>query len=115
MEEKGNGVVTGAILLTAGVLIGAGVALLLAPQSGKATRKDIARYAKKAKRKAEGVIEEFAESVSGMVDGLGDRAAGILDEGKDLAHDAKKGLVHAIEEGQKRLEHQRARVSKLIA
>jgi len=115
MDRNGNSVMTGTLLLAAGVLIGAGAALLLAPQSGKATRKDIARYAKNARRKAEGVVGEFTDSVSGMVDAVGDKAEDILDKGKDLSHEAKKELIGAIEDGRKKLERQRAKLEKLIA
>ncbi len=115
MERRENSIATGTLLLMAGALLGAGIALLLAPQSGKKTRRDIARYAKKAKRRAEGVVEDFADSVSGMVDKVGDRAADILDKGKDLAYDAKKEVLHVIEDGQRKLEKQRAKLEKLIA
>lgn len=115
MEYRENSLITGTLLLAAGALLGAGIALLLAPQSGKKTRRDIARYAKKAKRRAEGVVEDFADSVSGMVDEVGDRAADILGKGKDLAHDAKKEVLHVIEDGQRKLEKQRAKLEKLIA
>ncbi|OGP77467.1 MAG: hypothetical protein A2Z13_01555 [Deltaproteobacteria bacterium RBG_16_64_85] len=114
MESRENSVIAGTLLLAAGALLGAGVALLLAPQSGMDTRKAIVRYAKKAGRKAEGVVEEFADAVSKMVDAVGDKAEDILGMGKDLAHDAKKELIAAIEEGQKRLEMQKARLEKLI-
>jgi gas vesicle protein len=115
MGRRENGVVAGTLLLTAGALLGAGVALLLAPRSGKDTRKEILRYAKKAGRKAEGVVGEFADTVSEMVDAVGGKADDILDQGKDLAHDAKKELIGVLEEGQKKLEKQRARLEKLIA
>lgn len=115
MEHKGSGIGTGTLLLVAGALLGAGVALLLAPKSGRETRKDIARYAKKAGRRAEGVVGDFAESVSGMVEEVGSRAADILDKGKDMARDKKKELLHVIEDGQKRLERERAKLEKLIA
>lgn len=115
MERKGNGVGTGALLLTAGALIGAGAALLLAPQSGKDTRKDIARYAKKAKRGAEGVVGEFTDSVSGMVEAVGDKAEDILGKGKDLTLETKKELIGAIEEGRKQLDRQRVKLEKMIA
>jgi gas vesicle protein len=101
--------------LTAGALLGAGVALLLAPQSGKDTRKNLARYAKKTGRKAEGVVGEFADSVSSMVDAVGEKAEGILGQGKGLASDAKKELIGVLEEGQRKLEKQRTRLEKLIA
>ena len=115
MERKGNGVGTGALLLTAGAMIGAGAALLLAPQSGKDTRKDIARYAKKAKRGAEGVVGEFTDSVSGMVEAVGDKAEDILGKGKDLTLETKKELIGAIEEGRKQLDRQRVKLEKMIA
>ena len=115
MEHKENGVALGTLLLAAGAILGAGVALLLAPQSGKDTRKNIVRYAKKARSGAEGVVEDFAESVSEMVDAVGDKAEDILVRGKDLAHDAKKELIGAIVEGQKKLEKQKARLEKMIA
>lgn len=115
MEHKGNGVAAGTLLLAAGALIGAGAALLLAPQSGKETRKDIARYAKKAKRGAEGVVGEFTDSVSGMIDAVGDRAEDILGKGKDLTLETKKELIGAIEEGRKKLERQKVKLEKLIA
>lgn len=111
MGHKGNGIFTGTLLLTAGTILGAGVALALAPKTGKETRKDFFRYGKKARKEA----EDFADTVSGMVDAVGDRAEDILDKGKDLAHDAKKELIGAIEEGQRKLEKQRVRLEKLIA
>jgi gas vesicle protein len=111
MGHRGNGAFTGALLLTAGTILGAGVALALAPQSGKDTRKDIFRYGKKARKEA----EDFADTVSGMVDAVGDKAEDILEKGKDLAYDAKKELIGAIAEGQKKLGKQRTRLEKLIA
>jgi len=115
MGHRENGVAAGTLLLAAGAILGAGVALLLAPQSGRDTRTDILRYAKKARNGAGGVVEDFADTVSGMVDAVGDKAEDILDKGKDLAYDAKKELIGAIAEGQKKLEKQRARLEKMIA
>ena len=41
MEDKEKKAVAAALLILAGGIVGAGVALLLAPQSGQRTRKDI--------------------------------------------------------------------------
>lgn len=114
MSENNNSIKAGALMLIAGGLLGAGVALLFAPQSGKKTRKDISRFAKKSKHRAEEIIDDFSDNVSDMVDSLSDKATDILDQGKDMAYDAKKKLLKAIEEGQDKLEKQRARLSKLI-
>ena len=104
----------GGIMLVAGGLLGAAAALLLAPQSGKKTRRDIARYSRKVKRQAEDVVDEFAGNVQGMMEDIGERAEDILDKGKDLAHEAKVELIKIIDEGQAKLEKQKARLAKII-
>ena len=109
-----NNKVAGALMLIAGGIIGAGIALLFAPQSGKATRKDIVRCAGRAKRRAEDIVEDFSDNVSKMVEAAGETAEDILDRGKDLAYETKKDLLKAFEKGQEKLEKQRSRLAKLI-
>ena len=114
MADENNRITSGALMLIAGGIIGAGLALLFAPQSGKRTRKDIARLARKTKYKAEDIVDDFVDAVSDMADAVGEKAGDILDQGRDVAHDAKKELLRAIENGQEKLEKQRARLAKLI-
>jgi gas vesicle protein len=114
MADRENSYMVGGLMLLAGGILGAGIALLFAPQSGKKTRRDIARYAKKAKHKAEDAVDEFSSNLHDVVDSLGDKAEELLDKGKDLAYDAKKEILRSFEEGQARLEKQKARLSKLI-
>ena len=57
--EKESGI--GSLLL--GIALGAGVALLFAPQSGQDTRRGIARSA----RRAQDAAQDFVEDVSGTV------------------------------------------------
>ena len=101
-------------MLLAGGIIGAGIALLYAPQSGAKTRKDIARYTKRARRKGEEAVEDFTDQVTDMAEAVGDRASEILEKGKDLAYGAKKSVLRAIEEGEARLVKERARLAKII-
>jgi gas vesicle protein len=114
MAENDNRTIVGALMLVAGGIIGAGVALLFAPQSGERTRRDITRYSKKVRRKAEEVVEDFADSVSDMVETVSEKAEDLLDKGRDMSYEAKKELVKVIEEGQERLEKQRAKLMKLV-
>jgi len=117
MSNKENTAMVGALMLLAGGILGAGVALLYAPQSGEKTRKDITRYTKKARRRtreAVEAVEDFTEQVSEMAEAVGERAADILEKGKDMAYGAKKGLLKAIEEGEERLSKERARLTKMI-
>ena len=59
VERQGGGV--GSLFL--GLALGAGLALLLAPQSGEETRRAIARRARRAQEAA----QDFVEDVSGTV------------------------------------------------
>ena len=117
MPQRENNAMIGALMLLAGGILGAGVALLYAPQKGDKTRRDLSRYAKKARRRTEDAVEkveDFSEQVTEMAEAVGERAAEILDKGKDMAYGAKKGLLRAIEEGESRLEKQRSRLMKMI-
>jgi|ERR1039457_2375345 gas vesicle protein len=114
MPDNNNNAMVGALLLVAGGIIGAGLALLYAPQSGERTRKDITRYSRKVRRKAEGVVDEFADTVSVMVETVAEKAEDLLEKGKDMAYEAKKELVKVIEDGQVQLEKQRVRLVKLV-
>jgi len=117
MANKDNNAVVGALMLMAGGIIGAGIALMYAPQSGEKTRKDMVRYAKRARRKGEEAVEaveDFSDQVTGMAEAVGERASEILDKGKDMAYGAKKGLLRAIADGEARLEKERSRLAKMI-
>jgi len=117
MCERDNNVMVGTLMLLAGGILGAGLALMYAPQSGEKTRKDLGRYAKKARRRTEEAVEaveDFTDQVADMAEAVGERASEILEKGKDMAYGAKKGLLKAIQDGEARLEKERARLSKMI-
>ena len=114
MDESDNKVMMGALLVLAGAILGAGVALLVAPQSGKETRRDITKYARKTRRKVEGVAGEVAESVADMADAVEEKAEELLDKGKDLAKESRQAVLDALEEGQERIGRQRDRLAKLL-
>ena len=114
MAQKESSPMADALKLVGGGIVGAGLALLLAPQPGKKTRKDIVRYAKTVGGKTNEAVYEFAESIDDFVDTVGNKAAGILHNGKEMTHEAKKELLSAIEKGQEKLEKQKSRLVHLI-
>jgi gas vesicle protein len=61
IEERGSDV--GTFLF--GVALGAGVALLMAPRTGEQTRAVLRRNAESARVRAQGVVEQVADRVSG--------------------------------------------------
>ena len=100
--------VAGAFLL--GGLIGAGIALLYAPKSGRETRKDISKAAKRVKRDAVELVEDTIQSVDEFVGNVKDRTSDIIDRGVELSDSAKKEVVKSLEYGQKIIEKQRKRI-----
>jgi gas vesicle protein len=116
-NREGNNATIGALMLLAGGILGAGLALLYAPQTGEKTRKELVRFGKKTRkrtREAVDAVEDFSEHVTDMAEAVGERASEILEMGKDMAYSAKKGLLKAIQEGESRLEKERSRLSKMI-
>ena len=73
-ERNGNGVSSlGSVLLPlfVGGMVGAGVALLFAPESGRKTRKKVRHLAEDALEKAEGCIEQAKDAVTSVVEKTG--------------------------------------------
>jgi len=93
-----------------GGLIGAGIALLYAPKSGRETRKDIAKAARKVKKEAVEIVEDTIESVNEFVSDVKDKAGDIIERGVELSDGAKKELVRSLEHGQKIIEKQKKRI-----
>ncbi len=85
MEENGSrgvGSVISSFFL--GGLIGAGVALLLAPKAGSETREQIRGFAGSAKEKADDYYGQVKEAVTSTLE----NARGLLDDKKRLINDA---------------------------
>ncbi|MGD0885960.1 MAG: YtxH domain-containing protein [Thermodesulfovibrionales bacterium] len=93
-----------------GGLLGAGIALLYAPKSGRETRKDISKAARRVKRDAVELVEDTIESVNEFVDDVKDRTSDIIERGIELSEGAKKEIVKTFEHGQKVIEKQKRRV-----
>lgn len=112
-KQKNRRVAAGALLLVAGGIIGAGAALLFAPQSGRRTRRDISRCAQKVKARADEKMEDIAVGISDLVETVGEKTDDLVEKGKDLAGDARKELIRLIEDGASALEKFRARLRRM--
>ena len=102
----------GAVLI--GGLIGAAIALLYAPQSGRETRKDIKRAARRAKNYSTDLIEDTIDDVNVLVKDLRARASEIADQGADLTDKAKKEIIATLEQGQKAIEKQKQKFTEAL-
>lgn len=113
MEDRDKKVAAAALLMVAGGIVGAGLALLWAPQSGQRTRRDISRYAKRAKTRADEAVEDLTTNISDLVETIGEKTDELVEKGKDVAGSARKDLVRLIEEGTSRLEKFRTKLSRM--
>lgn len=74
MSEQGKQVAKVAAMIAGGAVVGAGIGLLFAPQSGAETRRDIGRYARKAQVQA----TRWGRAVQSGVKDVVDRSRGLI-------------------------------------
>jgi gas vesicle protein len=98
METK-NEKLNGALLFVAGSLIGAGLALLLAPQSGRRTRRDIVHLGKMAKKKSEQIQLEMRRALDNLVDDISERMQEGMDRSREWTEQTTQGVVQALNSG----------------
>jgi gas vesicle protein len=94
-NEKLNGVG----LFLAGGLVGAVLALILAPQSGKKTRRDLVRLGKRAKLESERIQMEMSHAIEDLVDDVSDRVQEGLDRGREWTDKTTQGVLTALSAG----------------
>jgi gas vesicle protein len=112
MEQDDVKKIAGAFLL--GGFIGAAVALLYAPKSGRETRKDIARTARKVKKETVHLVEDAVDSINDFAGEVKDKVSDVIEQGKDLSDNAKKEILRNLEQGQKVIEKQKKRIVEAL-
>ncbi|MDI6801323.1 MAG: YtxH domain-containing protein [Thermodesulfovibrionales bacterium] len=90
MRNDESGFSAGSVLLSflLGGMVGAGLALLLAPQSGQETRKKIREFADDVRDKATDYVGHAKEKVTSVVE-----------KGKDVFEEKKSAVTAAFEAG----------------
>jgi gas vesicle protein len=113
VERREGGAGIGALII--GLALGAGIALLLAPQSGEETRRVIAKRA----RRAQEVAQDFVEDMSGTVADKFNNVRATVGERIEAtfeALDAKKRQVsNAVEAGRAAARQTRGELEHRIA
>ncbi len=102
MSDDNNGFSTSSVFLAfvLGGLVGAGIALLMAPQSGKETREKIKDLADDIKEKAADYAGQIKGKVTSAVDG-----------GKEFFEEKKSLVTAAIEAGKEAYEKEKEKQS----
>ena len=83
-----------------GGLVGAAVALMLAPKSGRDSREQVRGYA----RRAEEQVQELAEKATDLMDQA-------VDKGHEFVQEKKMVLAEAVEAGRTAMHRERERLS----
>ncbi|PKL51998.1 MAG: hypothetical protein CVV37_03430 [Nitrospira bacterium HGW-Nitrospira-1] len=100
---RDDGYSSGSVLLSflLGGVVGAGLALLFAPQSGRETRQKIMDLTEEAKKKSTESAHQAKEKISSMVE-----------EGKGFYDEKKSILKSAVEAGKEAYEKEKEKYAK---
>jgi gas vesicle protein len=98
-----------------GLAVGAGLALLFAPRSGEATRRDIKRRAMRVRRAAEQVASDVADTVSDSFNDARRRVEEKLDAARDAVDMKRQQVQRAMEAGRAAARQARDELEQRIA
>jgi gas vesicle protein len=97
-----------------GAVVGAGLALLYAPRSGRETRDELRQGAVRLRDSAEGAVRQVQESVTGSLEDLRrevnervDAAKDALEAGRRAAHESRADMERRIRETRNAYESRR--------
>lgn len=112
-RNSGGGNVAGAAILgmLVGGVLGAVAGLLLAPASGRETRRRIVDTSADAKDRTLDLIDESRERIADLVDESRSRISDLVQDGKEEIAEATSGLRGIIDEGK---QAYRSRRSELV-
>jgi gas vesicle protein len=111
VERQEAGV--GSFLL--GLALGAGVALLLAPQSGEETRQSIARRARRAQEAAQDLVEDMSGVVAEKFQDVRGRVEDTIDKTFDAVEAKKRQVANAFDAGRAAARETRGDLETRIA
>lgn len=95
--ENREGSAIGPFLI--GLALGAGIALLLAPQSGEETRREIAEKVKRAKDAAGDAVGELSGAIGDTLDQAREKVEDGLDSAREAVDVRRRRVSTAVEAG----------------
>jgi gas vesicle protein len=101
--------------LLLGLAIGAGVALLLAPQSGEETRRSIARRARRAQDAAQDLVEDVTGTVADKFNEVRATVGERIDATFEAVDDKKRRVSNAYHAGRAAAREARGELEQRIA
>ena len=110
--EVRNEKLNGALMFVAGGLLGAGLALLLAPQSGRRTRRDIVHLGKMARKKSEQIQLEIHHAIDDLVEDISEKMQEGMYRGREWTENTTQGVLQALNSGK---NHIRKELENIIS
>lgn len=111
-QERSGG---GAMPFFWGALLGAGVALLLAPRSGKETQEELRRSFDRVRRAAEERMEDARETVMETVERTRDRFSDQVETVRDVVQDRVGRAGKAVDAGRRAAAGAREELERRVA
>jgi gas vesicle protein len=111
--ERHEGAGIGTLLI--GLVLGAGAALLFAPQSGEQTRRGIARRARRAQEAAQGFVEDVSGTVADKFNDVRASVEERIEATLDAVDDKKRRVSNAFHAGRAAAREARGELEQRIA
>ena len=103
MARLASSIMADALMLVGGGVVGAGVALLFAPHSGRRTRREITRMGKSMSMKGDMAVRDVIHKANGLADTVGDKFSGVFQEGEKMFSEGKTKILSVLEKGEEAL------------
>lgn len=100
------------IFFLIGSLIGAGIALLYAPKSGKETREDIRRFATTSAETVRAEKEAIQQRISDLMHQISSKTEELIRGGVQLADDKKREILAAIQAAKRAYDEERRKLEE---
>ena len=110
--EKNSGGI-GSFLL--GLAVGAGIALLFAPQSGEETRRNIKRSARRMKDAAEGAVGDVKDRMGETFEAARQRVEEKIEEARGAIENKREEVARAVEAGRAAARQAREDLERRLA
>lgn len=98
-----------------GLAVGTGIALLLAPQSGDAMRRNLSRRARRMKQAAEETVADVGDTVQDTFAAARQRVEEKISEARDAIETKREQVQRAVEAGRAAAEQARADLERRLA
>ncbi len=95
-----------------GAILGAGAALLLAPRSGKETRRELREGAERWRKTAESAVRQMQDSVASAVDDLREQVTDRVASARQAVEAGREAARRTREELERRVETAREQWSR---